>query len=161
MFKAAGFAEFIYADLLELVAGLATSDRLWGDFTDEHKSASIVMYMRLLTSAHIRANCESLAGFIHDPESSGSELTVGQFCEMYVEPMGKEADNVQIYALVRALGVDIRIADITEHNTKGEVPFIDPGQEERSSPEADGDDGTLVLLFRPGHYDIIQKTLFE
>ena len=53
-------------------------------------SNSIVVYLRLLTSAQIRTDPESYDAFLFDPEL-GEQMGPREFCENFVEAMGKEA----------------------------------------------------------------------
>ncbi|PKU79572.1 Ubiquitin thioesterase otubain-like [Dendrobium catenatum] len=68
--------------------------------------------------------------------SCDNAMTVQKFCEIEVEPMDKDVDNVQIIALVDALGVPIRIEYLQDSASPLEEPYI-------------------TLLYRPGHYDIL------
>lgn len=56
-------------------------------------SNSIVVYLRLLTSAQIRADSDSYAAFLFHPEI-GEQMEVRDFCESFVEAVGKEAGMV-------------------------------------------------------------------
>lgn len=53
-------------------------------------SNSIVVYLRLLTSAQIRADPDAYAGFLMHPEI-GEPMELRDFCESFVEAVGKEA----------------------------------------------------------------------
>ena len=59
------------------------------------------MYLRLLTSAQIRIEPDNFHGFIMNPDT-GVEMDVKEFCELFVDPMGKEAGTTQ--RSVRILG---------------------------------------------------------
>ena len=49
-----------------------------------------MVYLRLLTSAQIRADPEAFAGFLMHPEI-GEPMELRDFCESFVEAVGKEA----------------------------------------------------------------------
>lgn len=53
-------------------------------------SNSVVVYLRLLTSAQIRADPDSYAPFLLHPDL-GIPLEPREFCENFVEAVGKEA----------------------------------------------------------------------
>lgn len=53
-------------------------------------SNSIVVYLRLLTSAQIRSDPENFAPFLFHPEL-GEPMDTREFCENFVEAVGKEA----------------------------------------------------------------------
>ncbi|XP_020581313.1 uncharacterized protein LOC110025267 isoform X3 [Phalaenopsis equestris] len=106
-----------------------------------------IRFLRMVTSNEIRSRPnhfeESILGL-----SSDTTMTVQKFCEVEVEPMGKDVDNVQITAFVDALGVPIRIEYV--YDSKHRLNHFDFGVE--ASPLAEP---YITLLFRPGHYDIL------
>jgi ubiquitin thioesterase protein OTUB1 len=53
-------------------------------------SNSVVVYLRLLTSAQIRADPDEFAPFLFHPEL-GIQMEPREFCENFVESVGKEA----------------------------------------------------------------------
>jgi ubiquitin thioesterase protein OTUB1 len=53
-------------------------------------SNSVVVYLRLLTSAQIRADPDDFAPFLFHPEL-GVQMEPQEFCENFVESVGKEA----------------------------------------------------------------------
>ena len=63
-------------------------------------SNSIVVFLRLLTSAEIRVNPDSYTGFLFHPETM-EPMDAAAFCSAFVESMGKEAGAC--YALFRLL----------------------------------------------------------
>ncbi|PCH43001.1 cysteine proteinase [Wolfiporia cocos MD-104 SS10] len=132
---------------------LLSSSMLLEEFNMPEVSNSVVVYLRLLTSAHIRADPDSYIPFLLDPDT-GELNDLQQFCISQVEAMGKEADHVQIIALSRVLKVNITVAylDGRPHNSQeGKVDFLEfhnadiPGM------------NPVILLYRPGHYDILDK----
>ncbi|EIW76685.1 cysteine proteinase [Coniophora puteana RWD-64-598 SS2] len=121
--------------------GLLTSDSLLRIFQDANNSNEIVAFLRLLTSAQIRLNPDEYAAFIIDMEPT-------QFCNNHVEPLGKEADHIQVSALADAMQIRVQIAYLDGHKAN-EVDFIDVGNKNSKEP--------LLLLYRPGHYDILSR----
>ena len=53
-------------------------------------SNCIVVFLRLVTSARIRTDPDSYAPFLFNPET-GDDIEPREFCERYVEAVGKEA----------------------------------------------------------------------
>ncbi|KAF8438568.1 peptidase C65 Otubain-domain-containing protein [Boletus edulis BED1] len=157
MLAKAGFDECVYDQPYEMLQSLAqlrasrtnAREELWQSFTDPATSNYIVMYMRLLTSAQMRID-EQFADFLFDPESQ-MQTSVDDFCRRFVEPLGKEADHVQVAALAQALDVHVKVAYLDGHAADGQVNFVD------FSENASHGGDPLVLLYRPGHYDILQK----
>ncbi|KAK0189760.1 cysteine proteinase [Armillaria mellea] len=111
-------------------------------------SNSIVVYLRLLTSAQIRIDPDAFAPFLFHPEL-GEPMEVREFCEHFVEAVNKEADHVQMTALSRALQLNVNVAYLDGRNSNGLVDFV----KFRSAPDAN--ETPLTLLYRPGHYDIL------
>jgi len=94
-------------------------------------SNSVVLYFRLITSAQIRADPDSYEPFLLD-----FQMELAEFCETWVEKMGAEAglshhsvppelthtgplfsllaDDIQIAALSRVLGITIQVARLKE-----------------------------------------------
>jgi len=161
MLEQAGFQKMVFEDFYEILVSLvrlvATPDEEGKKLTPglllealQHPevSNSIVVYLRLLTSAQIRADPDAYAPFLFHPEL-GIQMEPREFCENFVESVGKEADHVQITALSRALRISVKIAYLDGRGTDGKVDFVD-------FDSSAGDD-PLRLLYRPGHYDILVK----
>ncbi|KAG1803168.1 peptidase C65 Otubain-domain-containing protein [Suillus subaureus] len=127
-----------------------THDHLLSAFLEDETSNCIVTYLRLLTTAQIQSASDDYAGFLFD--DSGESLEPTEFCRQYVDPLGKEADHVQVAALCRALKLHIRIAYLDGHSPDGQAHFQD------IIPPDDGKNKPLILIYRPGHYDVLIKT---
>ncbi|KAI5118472.1 hypothetical protein M0805_003733 [Coniferiporia weirii] len=162
--KAAGFQELVFDDFYDVLISLIrqivvpepdgstlTTSILLEAFQDSEVSNCIVVFLRLLTSAVIRTDPEAYAPFLFHPES-GDDIAPQEFCERYVEACGKEADHVQITALTKALKLNVEVAYLDGHSSDGSVSFV-PFQ---NVPPNDFEN-QLALLYRPGHYDILEK----
>ncbi|KAH7924353.1 cysteine proteinase [Leucogyrophana mollusca] len=157
----AGFQRIVYEDFLEtftdLIQSIIKPDDVGRMLTDElllhvfqtpELSNAIVVYLRLLTSAHIRADPDNFAPFLMHPEI-GIPLEPREFCEHFVEAVGKEADHVQITALSQAMKINVNIAYLD--GRKPSVDFV------RFDNAADANAEPLILLYRPGHYDVLVR----
>jgi hypothetical protein len=71
------------------------------------------------------------------------ELNMLQICEACVEPLGQDAEQLQIVALIRALDVCVGIVDVAG----SEVHYV----KHPSSAAAPA----VWLLHTPGHYSIV------
>ncbi|GBG87360.1 hypothetical protein CBR_g45420 [Chara braunii] len=128
---------------------------------DEIISNCVVMCFRFFTSSEIQRRAEFFEPFIFGLSNMG----VLQFCRCCVEPMGVESDHVHIIALSDALGVPVRVVYLDGSLSCGsdksaEVSVHDFVPKETSSGKKATADGTqavppVVLLYRPGHYDIL------
>jgi len=161
MLESAGFQKLVYEDfyeaLVELIRGVITpsangktmTERMLLDaFQSAEVSNSIVVFLRLVTSAQLRADEETYTPLLFHPET-GDPLDMRRFCENFVEAVDREADHVQITALARALRVNVSVAYLDGHAPDGRVDFVDFANAPGEPP--------LVLLYRPGHYDILNR----
>ncbi|TFY76962.1 hypothetical protein EWM64_g7052 [Hericium alpestre] len=167
MLDAAGFQKMVYEDFFEIVIDLIrrietpdaqgktlTHEALLEAFQDPGVSNYVVVYLRLLTSAQIRTDPESYEPFLIHPEL-GEPVPTRDFCEAFVEAIGKEADHVQVTALSRALKINVKVAYLDGRGKNGHVDFVEfrNARYENEDP--------LVLLYRPGHYDILDNRSIE
>ncbi|KAH9887088.1 cysteine proteinase [Cubamyces lactineus] len=129
---------------------LLTITSLLEAFNTPEVSNSVVMYLRMLTSAQIKLDAESYAPFLFNPETT-EPMEPESFCNHFVEAFGKEADHVQIAALSSMLKVDINVAYLDGHDAQGTVSFVPF----RNAPDPDAE--PVNLLYRPGHYDILDR----
>ncbi|PBK92611.1 cysteine proteinase [Armillaria gallica] len=161
MLENVGFQKLVFEDFYDVLESLLlsivkpqTTGRtlnavgLLEAFQSPEVSNSIVVYLRLLTSAQIRIDPDAFSPFLFHPEL-GEPMEVREFCEHFVEAVNKEADHVQMTALSRALQLNVNVAYLDGRNSNGLVDFV----EFRSAPDAK--ETPLTLLYRPGHYDIL------
>merc|ERR1712216_453389 len=85
---------------------------------------SVVWFLRMLTSGRIKAHADRFAPFIGDDFAD-----VERFCQVEVEPVNVECDQVQFIALTEALGAS---------GAPSRVVFPDGGEP------------SVTLLYRPG-----------
>ncbi|KAI0255597.1 cysteine proteinase [Lactifluus subvellereus] len=123
-------------------------------FQDDSMSNYLAMFMRMITSAQIRSDPEEYDPFLTHPDT-GEKMAVREFCETFVEVLGKEADHVQVTAISRALKVNVKIAYLDGRSDDGRVEFVtfNNAVNENETP--------LTLLYRPGHYDILDRRCIE
>lgn len=157
-----------YEPLRDLLIALSSANSLRPTHSDLHtifndpdlgKSQSIVVFLRILCSAYLKTHADDFAPFLFSLEDDPRFFDEGapsleQFCSFYVEAVGKEADNIQITALTRALGVHIRIAYLDQSGPSGgfgEENEVDFHEFEPESPLK----LNSALLYRPGHYDLL------
>lgn len=169
-----GYADFTFEDFFALFIEQLESvipvneapishDELVMRSRDQSVSDYVVMFFRFVTSGEIRKRSEFFEPFIFGLANS----TVEQFCKTSVEPMGEESDHVHITALSDALGVPIRVVylDRSSCDTGGvsvnHHDFVPTCEDTAtaSSTSASGAETTpsIVLLYRPGHYDILYR----
>ncbi|XP_072031898.1 LOW QUALITY PROTEIN: ubiquitin thioesterase OTUB1-like [Amphiura filiformis] len=108
-------------------------------FNDQGISDYLVVYLRLLTSGQLQKEAEFYQNFIE------GDRPVKDFCNQEVEPMAKESDHIHIIALTSAVGVGVRVV------------YLDRGEAEKVNHHdfPEGCRIQIILLYRPGHYDIL------
>ncbi|XP_024542242.1 ubiquitin thioesterase otubain-like isoform X1 [Selaginella moellendorffii] len=122
-----------------------------------HAGVVVIMFFRFVTSSEIRRRAEFFEPFILGISST----TVDQFCKSSVEPMGEESDHVHIIALTDALGVPVRVVyldrSICDNGKTTDVNHHDfiPGGADAEEQRCENPH--VVLLYRPGHYDILYR----
>lgn len=155
------FEDFLasFTDQLESVqdASRNSADKLVESCRDQSVSDSVVMFFRFITSGEIRKRGDFFEPFIFGTSS----MSVEQFCRTSVEPMGEESDHVHIIALSDALGVPIRIvyldSSVGDGGKNVEVNFHDFIPSELPLSKQEKVKPLVVLLYRPGHYDILYE----
>lgn len=142
---ALGFQQFtiedfhsVFMETIDSVANGCGVDKLLETFNDLMTSDYIVVYLRLIVSGQLQRDGDFYASFIEGGR------TMKEFCSQEVEPMGKESDHIHIIALTSATGIPVRVEHL-DRNTEGVNHHDFP---EDSTPQ-------IVLLYRPGHYDIL------
>tara|TARA_B100000609_G_C17156411_1_gene403706 strand:+ start:97 stop:1128 length:1032 start_codon:yes stop_codon:yes gene_type:complete len=163
-----GFEEIVvdsfWETFCELLDNLPETSprRLHELMTEEGNNVtSVVWFLRMLTSGRIKAHADRFAPFIGDDFAD-----VERFCQVEVEPVNVECDQVQIIALTRA---EIKIS--RRRPTRGlisaaqaltealgvavAIEYLDASGAPSRVVFPDGGEPSVTLLYRPGHYDIL------
>ncbi|XP_024995451.1 ubiquitin thioesterase otubain-like isoform X1 [Cynara cardunculus var. scolymus] len=168
-----GYADFTFEDFFSLFVEQLESvlqgnedsishDELIMRSRDQSVSDYVVMFFRFVTSGEIRKRSEFFEPFI----LGLTNTTVEQFCKTSVEPMGEESDHVHITALSDALGVPIRVVYLDRSscdtgsvsvNHHDFIPGLGDTSKASTSSSGPEKDPFIVLLYRPGHYDILYR----
>jgi len=157
-----GFEKLAYEDFLEATVTLLESLPLTkapslaetlkyiplkskANKSNQEVSSPVIVYLRFLSSTHLRLNEDLYGPFLEPPYYDNVRL----YCAQCIEAFGREADNVGILALARAIqvGIDVSYLD----RSAGEEPIV---YEFRPDEWREGDE-KVELLYRPGHYDIL------
>lgn len=149
--KAVGYEPVIYEDFSDAFWSYLEVDssvqEAWE--IDEYTSNMALMLLRLLTSAHIRSNSEDYLAFIElAPQDSNS---IEKWCERSVDSVGVDADQVQLIALAKSLGIEIVVANLGSGLETDDLQVTEFDFRNSKS------DPTIHLLYRPGHYDLLYK----
>ncbi|KAF2763961.1 cysteine proteinase [Teratosphaeria nubilosa] len=146
------FADETYELLRKVGAALQTGSAetvLHEAFNDETVQNYIITHLRLLTAAWMKTRPGDYAPWLIGQ-------TVEQFCENHVMPIAAEIDNVSLIALKDVLlspagfALEVLYLDRTDGSEVNMHRFDPVGLPVTI--------GTICLLYRPGHYDILYKT---
>jgi len=127
-----------------------TPAQLLREFQDESTSSYLVTFMRMVTSTQIQSEPETYEPFLTHPDT-GETMGVKDFCRIVVEVLGKEADHVQLTAISQALKVNLKIAYLDGRSQDGRVEYV------TFKYASDENETPLTLIYRPGHYDILDR----
>ncbi|EPY26731.1 ubiquitin thioesterase protein OTUB1 [Strigomonas culicis] len=106
----------------------------------------IIVYFRYLVSAYLREHADEYLPFV----MGRNYATVASYCEVEVEPIDHESDDLQAAALAKMFNVSINIALL--ERTEGDIHMISLNRAVDDSERR----LELHLLFRPGHYDALE-----
>lgn len=167
-----GFEKLAYEDFydafIEVIDLIVTPNRhgqkldartLLEFFQTPELSNSAVFFLKLVTSAQMRSEPVLYEGFLISPDT-GDPMGVKEFCERFVEAAGKEADDPMISALTSALSVPVNVAYLSNagfSDSSHKVNFVEFQSEGTGLSGAE----PITLLYRPGHYDILEKRADE
>lgn len=145
-FELLAFEDF-YLVTLETLQNLIyyTPEELLASFQNDEVSNSIVMHFRLMTSAYLKRHQEDYLPFLE------GEHSMDRYCAMFVEAMGRESEEMMVIALSKATLVSVEVAYLNGNESADEVNFLP------FLPETAPYMPPLVLLYRPGHYDILYR----
>ncbi|RKP25827.1 peptidase C65 Otubain-domain-containing protein [Syncephalis pseudoplumigaleata] len=114
---------------------------------------AVVVHFRMVASAYLRKHADDYLPFIEFGQ------TMEQYCAQHVEAFGRESEEIHIIALTKALKVQVQVVYLdnsTANDSRVSVHTFD-GQDETAPSDAGEQGSTIVLLYRPGHYDILYK----
>ncbi|KAJ7072770.1 peptidase C65 Otubain-domain-containing protein [Mycena amicta] len=151
------FEEQAYREFLEQLEGLVgligtegsslSTENLLAYFLQATDYVSY--FFRLVASAEIRTNTTPYSDFIIDQD-------IATFCQTQVEAISSEADHLAIMALCNALRVSIKLATLNAHHpSEGSIHEAQIFTDIAPENAMDKDLPPILLLFRPGHYDIL------
>lgn len=156
LLKHAGFDEEVVTDFYEPLKNLLNrmystdpesqelnEHALLQAMNEPEQSNSIVVYLRLLTSAFLKLNADEYTPFLFslDTSSDAGPPDMASFCANQVEAIGKEADHVQITALSRALKVSLDVAYLSPQQAPPQTPLDEefPAEQLHQSTENSSD----------------------
>ncbi|SNX82138.1 uncharacterized protein MEPE_00844 [Melanopsichium pennsylvanicum] len=163
LLKQAGFDQDVYTDFYEPLKNLLNrmystdpetkelnEHALVQAMNDPEQSNSIVVYLRLLTSAFLKLNEDEYTPFLFSLDTAtglgnshhAGPPTMADFCANQVEPVGKEADHVQITALSRALKVSLDVAYLSPSQAPPETPIDEEFPDEVRSQTTSSENST-------------------
>lgn len=118
-------------------------------FGDPNGSMYIIWFMRLLAAGYIKHHwAERFVFFAGEGYLDGND-----YCAKEIEPADRECEQIAV----------ISLCEFFEIRTCVEYLDQNPGEDETTTyffgPGNEGDEARIHILYRPGHYDILYKTL--
>ncbi|KAL4922228.1 peptidase C65 Otubain-domain-containing protein [Aspergillus aurantiobrunneus] len=112
-------------------------------FNDEYNSNAIITHFRLLTSAWMKLNSHRYQAFLSMP--------LDQYCSTRIETVKTEIDEVGLQGLVDGIieGSGLMVEILYLDRSEGDAVTSHVLTQTRPSL------GSIRLLYRPGHYDLI------
>ncbi len=100
-----------------------------------------------MTAGYMKSHPDDFFPFI---VAEGIYSDIATFCEKEVEPMGKECEQVQITALTTYLKIQVGIIYVDGSQADGDelTTHAFPGENSVGIVP-------VILLYRPGHYDLL------
>lgn len=140
-----------------------SDEEIVGKLKEDGVDAYMVAYARFLTSSSLQDHAAEYSPFISDGRS------MVEFRRQDVEPTHREADSLQILALTTFMQVGVRIVYLDRNTTNnGKNSSSSEGGSGSDSSAAseqlpsydfpEGSEPKVHLLYRPGHYDVLQVT---
>ena len=145
-----GYDEFILEDFSEVMIEEATfaltakEEDIVARLQQKETSDYVVMFLRFVIAVYMKDHAENFISFI--PEATD----MAQYVRSEIEPMGRESEETSIIALSSYFGIGIKVEYLDQTETQGKTNFHVFPFEHKGDP-------AFVLLFRPGHFDLIIK----
>ncbi|KAI9598342.1 peptidase C65 Otubain-domain-containing protein [Syncephalis fuscata] len=115
---------------------------------------AMVVHFRMVASAYLRTHADDYLPFIEFGQ------TIEQYCSHHVEAFGRESEEMHIIALTKALKAKVQVVYLdnsTANDGQVNVHTFDGLDETSSAVSPSVNEGTITLLYRPGHYDILYR----
>ncbi|CCW65711.1 unnamed protein product [Phytomonas sp. EM1] len=126
---------------------LSTVDTVYEAVINESEADYLIVYFRYAVSIYLRDHADEFIPFVMGLGYSTIEL----YCEAEVEPFFKDSDNVEIVAFAKLFDVTIHVEVLDPK--AGQLTTLEIGS--RSGAEV-SPSRMVYLLFRPGHYDLLE-----
>ncbi|OOF98616.1 hypothetical protein ASPCADRAFT_204386 [Aspergillus carbonarius ITEM 5010] len=124
-------------------SGIRDDSFLVNAFNDDYNANAILTHFRLLTSAWMKINPHRYQAFLSMP--------LDQYCAARIDTVRTEIDEVGLQALVDGVIEDSGFAVEIMYLDRSEGEAVTPHLLTPARPIA----GTICLLYRPGHYDLL------
>ncbi|KAB8077141.1 cysteine proteinase [Aspergillus leporis] len=138
--------EVIFSEILDAIQNGVRDDSFLVDaFNNEYNSNGTITHFRLLTSAWMKLNPHRYQAFL--------SLPLDQYCATRIETVKTEIDEVGLQALIDGV--------IEASGFAVEILYLDRSEGDAVTPHiltpARPSAGTIRLLYRPGHYDLLYQ----
>lgn len=130
-----------FVDSLKAHCESGTMETLLETFNNDGMSNYLVVYIRLLATGQLHEKSEEYLPFVE-----GLYKNMKEFCDKEVLPVDREADHIQILALVECLDFPLKLVYVDRSEGEPNEVIIPHGAQP-----------SVTLLYRPGHYDILYE----
>lgn len=132
----------------------SASEKVLSIFNNEYVSDGIICFLRILIGATLKINRDIYEPFVLDVAP-----TLDDFVATKVDIPNVEADHIHIIALVNALGLNCTVADFDSSETVSkQINYHEFAPMESLPSQDDEVTPAIVLLYRPGHYEILYES---
>ncbi|KPA76297.1 putative mitochondrial otubain, putative,otubain cysteine peptidase, Clan CA, family C65 [Leptomonas pyrrhocoris] len=142
------FTEVLMEVIQGVVSGkVTTTAQVYQRYTSDD-GAYLIVALRYIVSAYLQEHEDDYLPFV---EGLGYG-TVKAYCNMEVEAVDHESDNVQLAAFAKVLDVCLMVYGL-DRNAGANVTEYSFNDENN----ADGHRVTIELLYMPGHYNLLER----
>ena len=151
--------EIFHETLVEFWKKLPSLDatKLHEELNEENSTSEYCCwYLRSVASTFLKSDPDRFLPFLLAEGGDNSQyMDVSAFCASQIDPMGSEATQVTVLAVAEALKVRVEVEYLDGHPFKDQLTKHVFG--EQHDDKTKDNHTTLTLLYRPGHYDILNK----
>jgi len=151
--------EIFHETLVEFWKKLPSLDdatKLHEELNEENSTSEYCCwYLRSVASTFLKSDPDRFLPFLlaEGGDNNSQYMDVSAFCASQIDPMGSEATQVTVLAVAEALKVCVEVEYLDGHSFKEQLTkHVFGAPEDKTKNNI-----TLTLLYRPGHYDILNK----
>ncbi|CAD6186693.1 unnamed protein product [Caenorhabditis auriculariae] len=138
------FCDYFVSWVKSIINKELKPDQVIPGLNEDHHCNYLIIFLRLISSGYLKEHTEEYEPFIDNGQS------LSDYCCSEIEAMWKDVDHLGITGLVSALERPIRVEYMDRSAAPNGGWHYDFPPEQAEAPK-------IVLLYRPGHYDLIYR----